>query len=315
MTSSLDSIISRLHARNLRLLVALDEHGTLLGAAKQVSMTQPGASKALKEIESIFGVDLFNRTNRGLEANELGHCVIRYARLIQTDLAHLRQELVGIARGDGGRVCVGVIMGAVPRLTEAVSDLVSLHPEMSVEIVEDTSLALLSQLDAGRLDLCICRTTVSKNPEMYTSSLLQSETLAVITGKNNILSGVHHLDLADLISSKWIVYRANMPMRNLLEREFLHAGLKFPTHLVETTSAFATLTLLRRNPAFVALVSTDVAKILIEHGGISMLPIQLSERSEPYELVVRKTQPTSPGAKLLITQILKNNAVTAESDL
>src|SRR6266702_3782550 len=153
MTPSLNSIVSRLHLKQLRLLIALGDHGSLLKAAKQVALTQPGASKALQEIETTFGTALFNRTNRGLEPNEVGHCVIRYARLIHTDLAHLREEIVGILRGHGGRVAVGVIMGAVPLLTDAISALVERHPEMSVEIVEDTSATLLSQIDAGRLDL------------------------------------------------------------------------------------------------------------------------------------------------------------------
>jgi len=52
MTPSLNSIMSRLHVKQLRLLIALDEHGSLLGAAKQVALTQPGASKALQEIEN-----------------------------------------------------------------------------------------------------------------------------------------------------------------------------------------------------------------------------------------------------------------------
>src|SRR5690349_24925190 len=121
MTPPLHSIISRLHLKQLRLVVALGEHGSLAKASQQVALTQPGASKALHEIETTFGTPLFVRTNRGLEPNAAGHCVIRYARLIQTDLAHLREEIVGIMRGFGGRVSVGVIMGAVPLLTDAIT--------------------------------------------------------------------------------------------------------------------------------------------------------------------------------------------------
>ncbi|MFP3249674.1 MAG: LysR family transcriptional regulator, partial [Paraburkholderia sp.] len=155
MTPALNSIMSRLHVKQLRLLIALAENGSLLAAAKQVALTQPGASKALHEIETTFGTPLFVRTNRGLMPNAVGHCVIRYARRVQTDLAHMREEIVGIMRGSGGRVSVGVIMGAVPLLTEAISRVIARQPEMSVEVVEDTSTSLLAQVDAGRLDLAI----------------------------------------------------------------------------------------------------------------------------------------------------------------
>lgn len=300
MTPPLNSIISRLHLKQLRLLIALGDHGSLLKAAQQVALTQPGASKALQEIETTFDTPLFNRTNRGLEPNEAGHCVIRYARLIHTDLSHMREEMEGIQRGQGGRVAAGVIMGAVPRLTDAITALIARNPDMSVEIVEDTSAALLSQIDAGRLDLAICRTTISQTPQLYDSLKLQDETLAVVANVHHPLRRAKQLALQDLAEYRWVVYRANMPMRLLLEREFRDAELRFPVHLLETTSAFATLALLQGNPSFVALVSIDVAQFFARHEMTCILPLRLASRSEPYELVTRKGAPLSPGAKLLI---------------
>jgi DNA-binding transcriptional LysR family regulator len=306
MTPPLNSIISRLHLKQLRLLIALGDHGSLLKAAQQVALTQPGASKALQEIETTFGTSLFNRTNRGLEPNEAGRCVIRYARLIHTDLSHLREEMVGIMRGQGGRVAVGVIMGAVPLLTDAISSLIARNPEISVEIVEDTSTALLSQIDEGRLDLAICRTTVSQTPQHYESVKLQDETLAVVANVQHPLRRAKRLTLQDVAEYRWVVYRANMPMRLLLEREFRDAEIRFPMHLLETTSAFATLALLQSNPSFVALVSIDVAQFFARHEMTCILPLHLGSRSEPYELVTRKGSQLSPGARQLIEELNGN---------
>lgn len=304
MTPPLHSIISRLHLKQLRLLVALGEHGSLLKASQQVALTQPGASKALQEIETTFGTPLFVRTNRGLEPNAVGHCVIRYARLIQTDLAHLRDEIVGIMRGQGGRVAAGVIMGAVPLLTDAISALVARQVDLSVEIVEDTSAALLAQLDAGRLDLAICRTTISQAPQVYDSVKLQDETLAVIANVDHPLRHAKKLTLQELAPYRWVVYRANMPMRLLLEREYSDCGIRFPQHLLETTSAFATLALLQANPSFVALVSIEVAQFFAHRQMTCILPLALASRSEAYELVTRKGTRVPPAAKLLIDELV-----------
>lgn len=304
MIPPLHSIISRLHLKQLRLLIALGEHGSLLKASQQVALSQPGASKALQEIETTFGTPLFVRTNRGLEPNAVGQCVIRYARLIQTDLAHLREEVVGILRGQGGRVAAGVIMGAVPLLTDAVSALVARQAELSVDIVEDTSATLLAQLDAGRLDLAICRTTVSQTPHAYDSVELQDETLAVIANVGHPLRRAKKLTLHELAPFRWVVYRANMPMRLLLESEFRDCGIRFPQHLLETTSAFATLALLQANPSFVALASIEVAQFFAQQQMSCILPLALTSRSEPYELVTRKGGPVQPAAQLLIEELL-----------
>jgi DNA-binding transcriptional LysR family regulator len=308
MTPPLHSIISRLHLKQLRLLVALGEQGSLLKASQQVALTQPGASKALQEIETTFGTPLFVRTNRGLEPNAIGHCVIRYARLIQTDVAHLRDEIVGIMRGQGGRVAAGVIMGAVPLLTNAITALVARQADLSVEIVEDTSAALLTQIDAGRLDLAICRTTISQAPQVYDSVKLQGETLAVIANVGHPLRRAKKLTLQDLAPHRWVVYRANMPMRLLLEAEFRDCGIRFPQHLLETTSAFATLALLQANPSFVALVSIEVAQFFAHQQMSCILPLALASRSEPYELVTRKGAPVQPAAKLLIDELVQRRS-------
>ena len=82
MLASLPALVSRLRLKQLRLLIALDEQGSLHKAAEAVAISQPGATKALNEIESAFGTRLFTRTSQGLEANDLGRCAIRYARLI-----------------------------------------------------------------------------------------------------------------------------------------------------------------------------------------------------------------------------------------
>ena len=311
MIPSLSSITSRLHLKQLRLLIALADHGSLLKAAEQVALTQPGASKALQEIETTLGAHLFVRTNRGLEATDLGHCVIRYARLIQTDLAHLREDMIGILQGHGGRLALGVIMGAVPLLTDALTRLLEKRPALSVEIVEDTSARLLRLLDQGRLDMAICRTSISQQPHLYDSVNIHNEKLAVVANIHHPLAQQERLQLADLADSRWVVYSANMPMRLLLEREFHEADLRFPLHLLETTSAFTTLSLLQRNPSFVALMSVDVAQFCTRFGMTTILPLTLQSRSEPYQLVTRHGSMRSSVAQLFIDEFTEAPPETA----
>lgn len=310
---SLNSIISRLHVKQLRLLIALNRLGSLASAATAVGLTQSGASKALQDIESTFATPLFRRTSRGLEPTLAGHTVLKYAQLIHTDLAHLHDELDAILhRGVGGRVSVGTIMGAVPLLTRAVSSLLQRQSEMSVEIVEDTSASLLADLESGRLDLGICRTSVTQTPHAFDSTVIQNESLVVIANRRHPLvasgatgaSGAAGSTIEQLATYRWIVYRANMPMRLLLEREFQRANVRFPRYLIETTSPLATVSLLQRNPDFVALVSTEVADFFVENGLMTALPLSLSSPSEPYELVTRHGAHMSAAAILLRDELL-----------
>ncbi|WP_313109841.1 LysR family transcriptional regulator [Stutzerimonas nitrititolerans] len=309
MISSLPSIISRLRLKQLRLLIALDEQGSLHRAAEQVAISQPGATKALHEIESAFGASLFTRTSQGLTANDLGRCVIRYARLIHSDLAHLREEMIGIIQGSGGRLSVGIIMGAVPLLMRALTRLREKQPELSVEIIEDTSARLLSLIDQGRLDLAICRRSVSHRPDAYDCLSLHEEKLALVAHPQHPLVGVERLELSDVSQYRWAIYPANMPMRLLLEREFSQAGLAFPRYPVETASTFTLLSLIQEDPKLVALMPHDVAHFSEGFGMVRRLPLKLHSRSEPYGVLARHGSTLSASAQLLLAELHQENSL------
>ncbi|MGG4605255.1 LysR family transcriptional regulator [Paenalcaligenes sp. Me131] len=300
---SLTSIISRLRMRHLRLLIALHEHGTVQKAAEAVALTQPGATKALGEIESTLGVQLFKRTHRGLETTEMGLCAVRYARLINTDLAHFHEEMEGILQGHGGRLSVGLIMGAVPILSAALARVQQLQPAIAIEVVEDTSARLLRLLDHGRLDVAICRSRVNQMPHLYDSLAINDEELAVICHPENPLASQAHITLEDLAQAPWIVYPANMPMRLLLEREFHEDNLQFPLYPIETASAFTTLFMLQHDRASVSVMAMDAAQPFCDAGMVLRLPLTLHSRSESYELVTRKGASLSPATRLFMKEV------------
>ncbi|KKB09129.1 LysR family transcriptional regulator [Devosia chinhatensis] len=308
MLPSLDSMTSRLRLRHFRLLMAIDEHGTILKAAEAVALTQPGATKALQEIENAMGETLFVRTRRGLEPNELGHCVIRYARLIMTDMRHLRDEMKAALEGAGGRLSVGMIMGAVPLAMEGLSRLLTRQPQLSVQVHEETSARLLHLIDDGRLDIAICRTSVSHRPEQYRTIKVKEEVLCIAVSSDHPCASMGEVTLDDVASYPWIVCSANMPMRRLLEREFNEYGLQFPHNLVETTSAFATMSLMRHSHQMVALLSTDVGNFFAQSAAIRVLPVNLRTKSEPYMLVTRGDRMESPVMRMFIEEMTGQKA-------
>jgi DNA-binding transcriptional LysR family regulator len=53
-----------LKTRQLLLLIALDDTRNIHRAASELNMTQPAASKQLKDLEDMLGVSLFERLPR-----------------------------------------------------------------------------------------------------------------------------------------------------------------------------------------------------------------------------------------------------------
>jgi DNA-binding transcriptional LysR family regulator len=305
MFPTLQTIASRLRIRQLRLLIALDEQGSLHRAAEHISISQSGATKALHEIEAILGMPLFERQAKGMVPNDLGRCVIRYARLIYSDLAHLREEMLGIIQGSGGRLSVGVIMGAVPLMTRALCRLRAKQPSLSVEVVENTSANLLALLDEGRLDLAICRTSVSQRTEAYECQMLSEEPLSVVATAAHPLANRSQLSLTQLSDYRWIVYPTSMPMRQALERELEKAGMEVPRYALETSSTFATFMLLQEDPRLLAVIPREVARFGEKFGMLVQLPVALPALSPAYGIISRARGNLPPAALLLIDEILE----------
>ena len=56
----------RLNLRQIRLLVAVGENHSIMSAASQLGVSQPAATKIIREMEIDFDIQLFQRTNRGV---------------------------------------------------------------------------------------------------------------------------------------------------------------------------------------------------------------------------------------------------------
>ena len=301
MNDTLNVLLSRLRMKQLQLLIALDDHKSLHKAAGAMAMTQSAASKALQELESMLEAPLFERSKSGMIANQFGHCVIRYARLMATDLTSLCQDIAEIRSGRGGRLAIGAIMGAIPdAVVPALNTLHASQPNLSIEIVEDTSARMLQQLDEGRLDLVIGRAAVSADPSRYQYQPLGDEPLSVVVGNSHPPMSRKAVNLRDLAGHRWVTYPSHMPLHALLEREMDLAGMSMPVSPISTASTFVTVALLQQAADLVSVLPTGIAELFAKHKMLRILPVKLKSQSQTFGIVSRKGGVMSPPAEQFI---------------
>lgn len=299
MIPSISAILRRLRGTHLVLLVALDETGSLSRSAERVGISQPAATKALREIEDIFGTKLFNRSTKGIEANDMGRSVVRSARRLRAEVTVMRTELTQLLSGAGVRLSVGAVMGAIPGVViSAVAELHRQYPNVFVEVSEGTSRDLLQMLDQRLIDIAIARPSVSTHPEAYTFKPLNSEYLRLVVGPTSPLTKRKSLKLKDLADCRWLVFPSQMPMRSLLEEAFSDAGLDFPTNVIETDSTFVTMTFLGEYRDLVALMPNSVADYMSARKLVHVLPVVIPRHAEPYGIVMRGGSAISPVMQL-----------------
>jgi len=64
----------------LRQLVAVDEAGTMSGAAQRAHVTQPSLSRSMQRLEADLGCELFDRTRNSARLTEAGRVAVEHAR-------------------------------------------------------------------------------------------------------------------------------------------------------------------------------------------------------------------------------------------
>ncbi|MDR5883023.1 LysR family transcriptional regulator [Caballeronia sp. LZ032] len=310
MKNTLDVLMSRLRMKQLQLLISLDDHKSLHKASSAMAMTQSAASKALAELESMLEAPLFERAKTGLIPNPFGRCVVRYARVLAADLNSLCHEFAQIRAGTGGRLTVGTIMGAVPGVVAPiVNEMHAKHPDLAIEVLEDTSARMLPMLDDGRVDLVIGRSSVSDQPSKYHYQPLMDEPLCIVVGQGHERTGAREVGFADLAHYRWVTYPTYMPMSALLEREMDLAGLPMPVNPISTASPLLTVSLLKQSAELVSILPASVAREFERHGMLRILPVRMKVKSQTFGIVTRKGGALSPAARQFAQMLREQSRV------
>jgi len=142
--------------KQLRYFIALDEHQHFGKAAESCFVSQSAFSVAIRDLESLLGVQLVDRTNRTVTVTSLGREVATQARLCIRDL----EMVVRIARGNrealAGPLRLGVIPTIAPFLLPTVLPALRKHyPQLQPLLREGTTQSIYDKLLVGELDLIL----------------------------------------------------------------------------------------------------------------------------------------------------------------
>lgn len=142
--------------KQLRFLIALDDHRHFSRAAKACYISQSAFSIAIKELESKLDVQLVDRANRSVAFTEIGRAIVEQARLCISDM----ETLVNIATSRqaplSGRLTLGVIPTIAPFLLPAIlPEIQQRFPELQLYLREEKSQLVYEQLLEGKIDLIL----------------------------------------------------------------------------------------------------------------------------------------------------------------
>lgn len=139
--------------KQLQYLVALKDHGHFGRAADACFVTQSTLSAGLRELESLIGITLVERTRRVVRFTPLG---LRIAEKAQRVLREA-EELGDLARAAGKPLSGDLRMGVIPTiapflLPRILPKLRAAWPDLKLYLREETTGAACDSLHRGHLD-------------------------------------------------------------------------------------------------------------------------------------------------------------------
>lgn len=168
-----------MNLRALRYFVAMADAGSLTAAAVVLSIAQPALTRQLRELEADLGVQLLQRTGRGVRLTPAGATLYESAQRMLAEAARVRQQLSSQAGGPQAAVALGasptLTRVLLPGLFERCRHLAGVN----LIVREAFTPQLLDALESGRVDLAIVT-----NPEPTRSLALQHllvEPFALVT--------------------------------------------------------------------------------------------------------------------------------------
>jgi DNA-binding transcriptional LysR family regulator len=294
---------ARLKTRQLLLLIALDDYRNIHRAADELHMTQPAASKQIKDLEEMLEVRLFDRLPRGMEPTIYGETMIRHARMALTSLALAHDDLVTLKSGLSGQVEVGVIMSpAMALLPRAIARIKEQAPLLRIGVQLESSNVLLDKLQHGTLDFMIGRILEKGGSTGLIYEELTEEPACAVVRPGHPLLEHAQVELKDIAPLPWILPPQGSVLRHRFDMMFRRAGLQPPSNVVDTTALLVITALLQQTDAL-HVMPLEVAKYYASLNVMSILPIELPCKMDAFGIIRQQDHLLSPGANLLLDAV------------
>ena len=140
----------------LAALEALAELRHFTKAAERLGITQSALSQQIKSLEQSVGLALINRDTRPLTMTHIGERLLVRARLILQQTRSIEAELLETESLKHGSLSFGVIPTIAPYLTSRIlPPFIAAHPDIQLNIHEDTTKELARKVHQGHIDLAI----------------------------------------------------------------------------------------------------------------------------------------------------------------
>jgi len=296
-----DRIGRRVRLRDLHIVLAVAEAGSMAKASIRLSISHPVVSKAISELEQTLGVSLFDRSAQGVVPTPYGRALLDAAVIVFDEMRQGIKRIEFLADPTSGELAIGcpeiILAGVLPAISE---DFLEQHPRVQLRVIHaDTGLMQFEQLRKHNVELLIGRMPRPFVEDDLVSEPLFDEPFVAVAGKDSEWARRRRIELAELAKEAWVLPPPDSVPGVLIAEIFREHGLQPPRAGIVTLSVQLTSTMIATG-RFVGMLPGSVARFSAGRVGLKILPVKVPTVLASVNVITVKNRTPSPLAQQFI---------------
>jgi DNA-binding transcriptional LysR family regulator len=284
----------------LRVFIAVAEHGHVTRAAEALGMSQSAASAAIAKLESRYRTKLFNRVGRGIELSETGKLFLREARAVSDRASMAQSVLQNLAGHATGNVAIAASQTiATYWLPRQLAAFHAANPGVSLNVVIHNTREVENAVIEGEVNFGLVEGP-TQHPALIRQQIDKDSLVLVVASHQPPLPVT--AGRLDLRAITWVIREAGSGTRRGLEDLASREGL--------TLDDLKIFLVLPSNEAVreaieagagATVISRHVVATAIAAGKLTEIPIELPQRE--YALLRHRDRHATKAQQALVAHL------------
>lgn len=258
----------------LRIFKAVVEKNSFSRAAQELHMTQSSVSQQIQNLETHYGVKLFDRLHRKIELTQAGSALYPYAVEIERLYDQARKTMQGILQVISGRLHIGASLTVGEYLMpEILVSFSMLYPQVDIAMDIYNTEQITTMVVNGDINLGFVEGPYEAPEAIIAKNCGGDELVVIAPASCKRLKGGFH-KLSELLPERWVMREKNSGTRQVFEQYVAANGFEISSInvVMELGSTQAIKEAVKAGLGIAAISKLSVADE-IRHGELAVIAL------------------------------------------
>jgi DNA-binding transcriptional LysR family regulator len=295
---------------SLRVFVATAELGGVTKASERLALATAAASRRIQDLESQFGLPLFERRPHGMALTEAGRALLVHARTVLHTAGRMQDEAASYRHGAKGVVRIAACKSVVLQFLPAdLQRCMAASPGVRIELQEMNSQGVLQAMGRHAADLGIFEATIG--PVEWPTQPYREDELVVLAPRGHALARRASVTLEDILDWEVIGLEEGSAIAIALERHAADAGrlLRMRTRV----ASFDSMAAMVAQGVGIGVMPLAVAAAIARDPGLRRIAVAEPWARRQFLLCVHSREGLSSAARTVASVLAESRNANAGS--